>query len=96
MALINHIHPGSSAEARSHGNIPIRDCCVLSKVYGSPTEDVAQPFRFTGRRWAGERGECLYYRRDYLPIIGRLMAGVNGFQVTGGASMVCLEFRGLA
>jgi RHS repeat-associated protein len=47
---------------------------AFGKVYGSPTENVPQPFRFTGREWDGESGLYYYRMRNYRADIGRFLA----------------------
>ncbi len=47
------------------------DYYAFGSVYGNPTENVTQPFRFTGRRWDAERGEYFHRYRNYNPESGR-------------------------
>jgi len=44
---------------------------AFGKVYGNPTENVTQPFRFTGREWDGETGLYYYRARAYEAGAGR-------------------------
>jgi RHS repeat-associated protein len=49
------------------------DYQAFGSVYGSPTENLTQPFRFTGREWEGET-QLYYYRfRDYAAATGRFV-----------------------
>ena len=46
---------------------------AFGRVYGSPTENLTQPFRFTGREWDPE-GSLYYYRaRNYAAAPGRFL-----------------------
>ncbi len=47
---------------------------AFGSVYGNPTENITQPFRFTGRRWDGERSEYFYRYRNYRPTMGRFQS----------------------
>ena len=47
------------------------DYFAFGKVYGTPTENVTQPFRFTGRAWDSESSLCYYRARNYAPSLGR-------------------------
>jgi RHS repeat-associated protein len=46
---------------------------AFGKVYGTPTENLAQPFRFTGREWDGETGAYYYRSRRYEAQTGRFI-----------------------
>ncbi len=49
------------------------DYYAFGKVYGTPTENLTQPFRFTGRAWDDE-SELYYYRaRSYTAAHGRFL-----------------------
>jgi RHS repeat-associated protein len=48
------------------------DYQAFGSVFGSPTENVSQPYRFTGREWDVESGLYYYRMRDYSPSLGRL------------------------
>ena len=47
---------------------------AFGSVYGSPTENVTQPFRFTGREWDGESGLHYYRARNYEAQRGRFVS----------------------
>jgi len=49
------------------------DYYAFGKAYGSPTENVTQSFRFTGRRWEPERSEYFYRFRNYDSVGGRFL-----------------------
>lgn len=46
------------------------DYQAFGSVYGNPTENVTQPFRFTGREWDAETGLYYYRMRDYAAARG--------------------------
>lgn len=46
---------------------------AFGKVYGTPTENLTQPFRFTGRAWDPETELYYYRRRNYEVDIGRFL-----------------------
>lgn len=50
------------------------DYFAFGSVYGNPTENITQPFRFTGRRWDSERGEYFYRFRNYAPVTGKFFS----------------------
>jgi RHS repeat-associated protein len=50
------------------------DYQAFGSVYGSPTENVSQPYRFTGREWDGESGLCYYRGRVYHAGLGRFLS----------------------
>jgi RHS repeat-associated protein len=50
------------------------DYQAFGSVYGSPTENVTQPFRFTGREWDAENGLYYYRARHLNPEAGCLLS----------------------
>jgi len=46
---------------------------AFGSAYGSPTENVTQPFRFTGREWEPESSLYYYRARSYTPAAGRVL-----------------------
>jgi RHS repeat-associated protein len=50
------------------------DYQAFGEVYGSLTENLTQPFRFTGREWDGESGLYYYRMRNYGAEVGRFLA----------------------
>ncbi len=46
------------------------DYFAFGRAYGTPTENVAQPFRYTGRAWDAESGFYYYRARNYQARIG--------------------------
>jgi RHS repeat-associated protein len=47
---------------------------AFGSVYGSSTENVSQPFRFTGREWDPESTLYYYRARNYAANLGRFLA----------------------
>jgi RHS repeat-associated protein len=47
---------------------------AFGSVHGSPTENIAQPFRFTGREWDPESSLHYYRARTYAASLGRFLA----------------------
>jgi RHS repeat-associated protein len=49
------------------------DYQAFGSVYGSPTENVFQPYRFTGREWDPESSLYYYRARNYAASLGRFL-----------------------
>jgi len=49
------------------------DYFASGKVFGTPTENVTQPFRFTGRAWDSETSLCYYRARMMVLEYGRFL-----------------------
>ncbi len=47
---------------------------AFGSVYGTPTENLTQPFRFTGRAWDSESEQYYYRTRSYHPSSGRFLS----------------------
>ena len=50
------------------------DYQAFGSVYGSPTENLTQPFRFTGREWDPESGVYYYRARTFAGALARFLA----------------------
>lgn len=50
------------------------DYYAFGRIYGTPTENVTQPFRFTGRAWDPESSLYYYRARYYDPTRGHFLA----------------------
>jgi RHS repeat-associated protein len=49
------------------------DYQAFGSAYGSPTENLSQPFRFTGREWDPESNLYYYRARNYEATLGRFL-----------------------
>ncbi len=79
------------------------DYYAFGKVFGTPTENLTQPFRFTARAWDAE-SELYYYRfRNYDPTLGWFISrdpmgyvdGTNLYVYAGNNPVVITDAMGL-
>ncbi|GAH62429.1 unnamed protein product, partial [marine sediment metagenome] len=74
----------SANEATQNGY----DYEAFGKVYGTPTENLTQPFRFTARAWDPETELYHYRARSYGQALGRFLSR-DSLWLSDGANLYC-------
>jgi len=68
---------------------------AFGSVYGSPTENLSQPFRFTAREWDTESGLYYYRARMYDAAVGRFSGrdpAIRSVQLADSSPYIEVEF----